>query len=195
MEVPLISRELKMKIFFLRETEKLKSVFRVNKTLDGRFENSAEHSWHAALMAILLEEYAPGDLDMLKVTKLLLIHDIVEIDAGDTWLFEEDQKLKQGLETLATNRLFSLLPEKQKEEFINLWNEFENRTTEEAKFAAVIDGIQPLLNHLITGNPDDGVIPLEKVLNRKEYIKSFAPKLWPLVENLISESKAAGLYS
>jgi putative hydrolases of HD superfamily len=195
MEEPLISQELKMKISFLRETEKLKSVFRVNKTLDGRFENSAEHSWHAALMAILLEEYAPCDLDMLKVTKLLLIHDIVEIDAGDTWLFEEDQREKQGLETVAANRLFSLLPEKQKEEFINLWNEFENHTSEEAKFAAVIDGIQPLLNHLITGNPDDGVIPLEKVLRRKEYIRSFAPKLWPLVENLISKSEAAGLYS
>lgn len=179
----------------MREIEKLKSVIRANKTLDGRFENSAEHSWHVALMAILLEEYASSDLDMLKVTKLLLIHDIVEIDAGDTWLYKENQSIKQSSEASAANRLFSLLPEIQRDEYFNLWNEFENRSSEEAKFAAVIDGIQPLLNHLITGNSIDGVIPIEKVIAKKEYIKSFAPKLWPLVENLITESKHLGLYT
>ena len=153
---------LKEQITFLREIEKLKAVYRANKTVDGRFENSAEHSWHVALMALVLEEHARSSLDMLKVAKLLLIHDIVEIDAGDTWLYDENQDLKLDAETKAANRLFSLLPEKQKEEYINLWGEFENRSTEEAKFASVIDGIQPLLNHLITGDPNDGVIPVEK---------------------------------
>ncbi len=185
---------LKEQITFLREIEKLKAVYRANKTVDGRFENSAEHSWHVALMALVLEEHARSSLDMLKVAKLLLIHDIVEIDAGDTWLYDENQDLKLDAETKAANRLFSLLPENQKEEYINLWSEFENRSTEEAKFASVIDGIQPLLNHLITGDPNDGVIPVEKVRSKKEYIRDFAPKLWNFVEDLINESERLGLY-
>ena len=181
-------------ILFLREIEKLKGVLRANKTVDGRYENSAEHSWHVAMMALLLEEHANSALDMLKVTKLLLIHDIVEIDAGDTWLYEENQDSKMGDETKAANRLFSLLPENQKQEYLSLWNEFENRSTEEAKFASAIDGIQPLLNHLITGSAKDGVIPAEKVRNKKKYIKEFAPNLWDLVDELIMESEAKGLY-
>jgi putative hydrolase of HD superfamily len=84
------STPLKDQIAFLQEIEKLKGVLRANKTIDGRYENSAEHSWHVALVALLLEEHASSALDILKVTKLLLIHDIVEIDAGDTWLYEEN---------------------------------------------------------------------------------------------------------
>jgi putative hydrolase of HD superfamily len=181
-------------ITFLREIEKLKSVVRANKTLDGRFENSAEHSWHVSLMALLLEEHASTNLDMLKVLKILLIHDIVEIDAGDTWLYEENQKTRQENESKAANRIFSLLPQNQKEEYLGLWNEFENRTSEEAKFAAVMDGVQPLLNHLMTGSATYGTLPVEKVRSRKQYINEFAPKLWPLVEELIKESEALGLY-
>ncbi len=147
------SATLNEQITFLREIEKLKSVLRANKTIDGRYENSAEHSWNVALMALLLEEHARSTLDMLKVTKLLLIHDLVEIDAGDTWLYEENQDLKLNAEISAANRLFSLLPEYQKNEYMNLWREFESRATEEAKFASVIDGIQPLLNHLISVCP------------------------------------------
>jgi len=82
---------LNEQILFIREVEKLKGVNRVNRTLDGRYENSAEHSWHVALMALLLEEHANRPIDMLKVVKLLLIHDLVEIDAGDTWLYETNQ--------------------------------------------------------------------------------------------------------
>ena len=185
---------LKDQITFLREIEKLKGVLRANRTVDGRYENSAEHSWHVAMMALLLEEHANSALDMLKVTKLLLIHDIVEIDAGDTWLYEENQDLKMDDETKAANRLFSLLPEAQKQEYLGLWNEFVSRSTEEAKFASVIDGIQPLLNHLITGSTNDGVIPVEKVRNKKKYISDYAPNLWHLVEELIMESEAKGLY-
>ena len=131
---------------------------------------------------------------MLKVTKLLLIHDLVEIDAGDTWLYEENHDLKSNAEISAANRLFSLLPEYQKNEYINLWREFESRATEEAKFASVIDGIQPLLNHLITGDARDGVIPVEEVRRKKKYIKDFAPKLWHWVEELIDDSENKGLY-
>jgi len=181
-------------IAFLREMEKLKGVLRANKTIDGRFENSAEHSWHVTMMALLLEEHARNPLDMLRVTKLLLIHDIVEIDAGDTWLYDENQDSKLHTETKAANRIFSLLPENQGEEYLSLWLEFESQSSEEAKFASVIDGIQPLLNHLITGNANDGVIPAERVRSKKEYIRKYAPKLWNLVEGLINESKNQGLY-
>lgn len=186
---------LKNQITFLREIEKLKSVLRANKTVDGRQENSAEHSWNVALMALILEEHAQSQLDLLRVTKLLLIHDIVEIDAGDTWLYNPNQDSKLADEATAANRLFSLLPNEQKREYLGLWKEFENRSTEEAKFAAVIDGIQPLLNHIVTGNISDGIIPTEKVRAKKEYIKEFAPNLWSLVEELIGESEAIGLYA
>jgi len=185
---------LREQISFLREVEKLKGVLRANKTVDGRYENSAEHSWHVALMALLLEEHASSTIDTLKVIKLLLIHDLVEIDAGDTWLYEANQESKLEAETKAASRLFSLLPENQKKEYVGLWNEFESRSTEEAKFATAIDGIQPLLNHVVTGNVEDGVIPLEKVRNKKMYISEFAPKLWDLVEELIEESVSKGLY-
>ncbi len=179
---------------FLREIEKLKGVCRANKTLDGRFENSAEHSWHVALMALLLAEHASSEIDMLKVTKMLLIHDLVEIDAGDTWLYAEDQETKLEAETAAAERLFSLLPAGQKRDYLDLWNEFESGHSEEARFAAAIDGIQPLLNHVMTGNAGDGVIPVEKVRSKKVYINEYAPKLWGLVEELIEESIGKGLY-
>jgi len=179
---------------FLREIEKLKTIERANRTLDGRNENSAEHSWHVALMALLLQQLAEQSLDMLKVTKMLLIHDIVEIDAGDTWLYVDGQESKQELESRAANRLFALLPGEQRDEYLGLWQEFENRSTLEAGFAAAIDGIQPLLNHLLTGRVEDGVIPVEKVRDRKAYIQQHAPRLWELVESLISDSEARGLY-
>lgn len=186
--------DLKQQIHFINEVEKLKTVSRANKTLDGRFENSAEHSWHVALMAQVFEKYAPVDIDMYKVTKLLLIHDIVEIDAGDTWLYAEDQSHKRAIEEKAATRIFSILPGEQGDEFRALWHEFENRLSYEAKFAAAIDGINPLINHLLTGSPDDGVIPVEKVLAKKSFIKICAPTLWPLVESVIEESVEAGLY-
>jgi putative hydrolase of HD superfamily len=185
---------LREQMSFLREVEKLKGVLRANKTVDGRNENSAEHSWHVALMALLLEEHASNAIDMLKVIKLLLIHDLVEIDAGDTWLYAQNQESKLEDESKAAIRLFSLLPENQKDEYVKLWHEFESRSTDEARFASAIDGIQPLLNHVVTGNFADGVIPLEKVRAAKMYISEFTPKLWDLVEELIEESVGKGLY-
>lgn len=186
---------LQQQISFLREIEKLKVIARNNKTLDSRFENSAEHSWHVAIMGLLLEEHAENSLDMLRVTKLLLIHDIVEIDVGDISIYESNQDSKAQEEREAAHRIFSILPDPQKEEYLSLWIEFEERSTEEAKFASVIDGIQPLLNHLLTGDPQDGVIPEERVRSKKEYIARYAPKLWDLVEELIEQSKSKGLYA
>lgn len=186
---------LTRQIDFLGEVEKLKTVTRANRTLDGRLENSAEHSWHVALMALLLQQYAPPSLDLLKLTRMLLIHDIVEIDAGDTWLYAADQQHKAEAEENAAQRLFGLLPEPQAAEYLELWHEFENRSSAEARFAAAIDGIQPLLNHLLTGDPDDGVIALEQVRARKAYIEDHAPELWELTQHLIRASTDKGLYA
>ena len=186
--------ELDSAFEFLSEIEKLKAITRGNKTLDGRQENSAEHSWHVCLMAILLSDFANTEIDLLKTVKMLLIHDIVEIDAGDTWLYNEEYAEKLHSEELAADRIFDLLPKGQAVEFRGLWEEFEARQSNEAKFASAIDGLQPLLNHVVTGNALDGVISVDLVWERKDYIKEFAPKLWAKVEQLINESVAKGLY-
>ena len=185
---------LQQQLAFLREIEKLKSVTRANRTFDGRQENSAEHSWHVALMALILQEHAETELDMLKVVRLLLIHDLVEIEAGDTWLFAADQQDKVVRETTAAHNLYALLPAGQQSEYLALWQEFEARTTPEAQFAAAIDGIQPLLNHLLTGDPADATVTVEQVLAKKRYIQHAVPKLWEMVEQLIEESVVRKLY-
>ena len=123
--------------------------------------------------------------------------DIVDIDAGDTRLYAADQHGKLAAETDAVERLFALfalLPARQRDEYLQLWLEFENHGSGEAQFAAVVDGIQPLLNHLLTGQPEDGVIAVDKVRTRKAYIQQHAPALWGLVDDLIRASAARGLY-
>jgi putative hydrolase of HD superfamily len=185
---------LQQQFAFLREIEKLKGVTRANRTLDGRPENSAEHSWNAALMALVLGDYAEQPLDMFTVIKLLLIHDLVEIEAGDTWLFATDQTDKVTREEAAACNLYAHLPAHQQAEYLQLWRDFEARTTAEAQFAAAIDGLQPLLNHLLTGDPTEAVITFDQVLAKKRYIQQFAPKLWGMVEQLIAESADRGLY-
>ena len=190
-----LSESLLRQVEFLKEVEKLKLVNRKNRVFGGaRFENSAEHSWHVALMAVILGQYVEEDIDLLKVIKMLLIHDLVEIDAGDTWLYSPDADAAFQEEEIAANRLFAILPLEQQTEFTALWREFQTKTTAEAKFVSAIDGVQPLLNHLVTGNPSEGVISLETGRAKKEYIRSSAPKLWKLVENLIALSVEKGLY-
>ncbi len=187
---------LTKQIEFLKEVEKLKLVLRANKVLGGtRAENSAEHSWHVTLMALVLSKHAEGSIDLQRVLKMLLIHDLVEIDAGDTWLYAADQQTKLTTEHQGATRLFGMLPDAQQREFLHLWQEFEARESADAKYAACIDGIQPLLNHLQTGEPSAGVIPAEKVRAKKAFIQRAAPLLWPLVENLIAASVERGLYS
>ncbi|WP_202819763.1 HD domain-containing protein [Thaumasiovibrio subtropicus] len=188
-------KTLEVTLTFLREIEKLKTITRYNRTLDGRYENSAEHSWHATLMSLLLVNHSEGNPDPLTVAKMLLIHDIVEIDAGDTWLFDEDQSHKHSDESTAAARLFGLLPEPQATEYKQLWEEFEARQTPEAQFAAAIDGLQPLLNHVLTGRPEDGTLPASTILEKKAYIRAAAPQLWQAVESLISDSVNKGLYT
>ncbi len=145
---------LKKQMEFLIEIDKLKNIFRQSLIADkSRNENDAEHSWHMAMYAIILEEYAPKDTDILKVIKMALIHDIIEIYAGDTFLYDEEMiKSKEKREKEAAEKIYSILPKEQGEEIKSLWLEFEQKQTNEAIFCATLDRIQPIiLNYLTQG--------------------------------------------
>lgn len=194
-----MNERLTQQLAFLTELEKLKIVYRRNRTIDrARFENSAEHSWHVALMALVLAEHADGgELDLFKVVKMLLIHDLVEIYAGDTWLYDVAATNTQAArEQTSASTLYALLPATQASEFTALWEEFTARATPEAKFAAAIDALQPLLNHQLTGDPaDDGPRPpVTAVLNRKQLIGESAASLWALAQDIIEQCAQRGLY-
>ncbi len=143
----MINDRLKKQLDFFLELDKMKNLYRQTYVLhENRKENDAEHSWHIAITAFLLSEYANKDIDINKVVKMLLIHDVVEIDAGDTYCYDADgNSTKAEREEKAAQRIFGLLPEDQKDEYYSLWHEFEDSKTNEARFAAVIDRIQPLL--------------------------------------------------
>ena len=138
---------LEQQIRFIIEADKVKSVFRQTYLADGsRKENDAEHSWHLALSAILLKEHMDAPVDLMKVIVMVLIHDLVEIDAGDTYAYDsEGAKSKRERELKAAERIFGILPKDQGTYFRSLWDEFEEYSTEDAKFAHLLDNFQPLL--------------------------------------------------
>ena len=188
---------LKNSVDFIKEIEKLKSVTRFNRTLDGRFENSAEHSWQGAIAAIVLQDYYPEKLKMEKVISMLLIHDLGEIYAGDTWVFDDEKKVhSHDRELESIEKTMSLLPEDKYLNMKNLWLEFEKGQSAEARYARVIDALVPLINHLevseLNYNPDN--ISADMVLDKKKFIKSESEELWKLTEDLIKESVERGLY-
>ena len=188
---------LKNSVDFIKEIEKLKSVTRFNRTLDGRFENSAEHSWQGAIAAIVLQDYYPEKLKMEKVISMLLIHDLGEIYAGDTWVFDDEKKVhSHDRELESIEKTMSLLPEEKYLNMKNLWLEFEKGQSAEARYARVIDALVPLINHLevseLNYNPDN--ISADMVLEKKKFIKSESEELWKLTEDLIKESVERGLY-
>ena len=188
---------LKHSVDFIKEIEKLKAITRFNRTLDGRFENSAEHSWQGAIAAMVLQDYYPEKLNMEKVTSMLLIHDLGEIYAGDTWVFDDEKKLHSHDRELASiEKTMSLLPEEKYLNMKNLWLEFEKGQSAEARYARVIDALVPLINHLevsqLNYNPDN--ISVDMVLEKKKFIKSESEELWKLTEDLIQESVERGLY-
>ena len=162
--------DLNQTVAFIKEIEKLKSVTRFNRTLDGRFENSAEHSWQGAIAAMVLQDYYPEKLNMEKVISMLLIHDLGEIYAGDTWVFDDEKKLHaHDRELESIEKTMSLLPEATYVNMKNSWLEFEKGQSPEARYARVIDALVPLINHLevseVDYNPDH--IRSEMVLERK----------------------------
>ncbi|MBD1807209.1 HD domain-containing protein [Microcoleus sp. FACHB-SPT15] len=187
---------LSQQIQFIVEIDKLKGVLRQTLLTDSsRRENSAEHSWHLAMMAMLLSEYAPAPVNVLQVIKMLLIHDLVEIDAGDTFCYDVQGNLgKAEREKQAAARLFGQLPVEQGIELRSLWEEFEAQQTSEAQFATALDRLQPLLHNQQTAGGTWRIhgITLDKVIERMKPIKTGAPQLWTLVEQVLEESVNAG---
>lgn len=192
-----IMNRLMQQIEFIVEIDKLKHVFRQSALIsDRRKENDAEHSWHLAVMAVLLSEYVKeGSVDLLKVIKMVLIHDLVEIDAGDTFAYDEKgYGDKEEREIKAAERIFGLLPKDQADEIWSLWREFEERKTPESRFAASLDRLQPLLlNYHTEGHTwkMPGVTS-KKVYKRMEAIRESTPELWEYVKEIIEDSIRKG---
>ncbi len=192
-----MNERLTQQFTFIKEVDKIKQIYRRTYLMDGsRKENDAEHSWHLALMAILLSEYAAEQsLDVARVIKMAIIHDLVEIDAGDTYLYDEQAaRDKEEREQKAADRIFGLLPEDQAQEFRNLWDEFEERKTPEAKFAVVLDRLQPLLHNYATEGKSwkEHGITSDKVLQRQQIIRNGSPTLWEHAQALIQQSVEQG---
>lgn len=183
-------------LHFLTEIDSLKTILRQNLLVDGsRRENDAEHSWSLAVMTFLLAEYADPEVDVFKVMKMVLLHDLVEIDAGDTFAYDAvGYQDKDERELRAADRIFSLLPADQAKEFRALWDEFEAMETPSALYAAALDRMQPLINNYLTEGHTwklHHVTP-EQVFVRMDPIRVATPKLWPLVEQIVQDSLEKG---
>ncbi|MCI6534802.1 HD domain-containing protein [Bariatricus sp. SGI.161] len=173
---------LEQQFEFIREIDKEKFIGRQTYLSDGkRKENDAEHAWHMAIMTILLSEYANEEIDVLKTVTMLLIHDIVEIDAGDTYAYDEEaKKTQKEREQKAAERIFGLLPPDQGEKFKKIWEEFEARETKEARFARTMDNLQPvMLNDATDGKAwvEHGV-HLEQIMKRNQNTAEGSETLW-----------------
>jgi putative hydrolase of HD superfamily len=193
------SPRLRRQIDFICEIDKVKSVFRHTILMDGsRRENDAEHGWHLALMALLFSELATDKrIDLLKVLAMVLIHDIVEIDCGDVFVYDQAKRLLQKkLEKKAARRIFGLLPADQARKFTALWHEFEARATPEARFAAALDRFQPVLHNYITKGKvwRRAVVRPDQVLTINKHIGEGAPALWDYVQEVVKEGIEKGYF-
>ena len=184
-------------IGFLLEADKLKQVLR-RSVIHGkqRRENSAEHSWHLALMALVLADHAAvRDLDLLRVLKMLVVHDLVEIDAGDTFAYDEEAKRhQQEREERAAERIFALLPAAQAAELRALWDEFEARHSAEAQFALALDRLQPMLLNYFNGGPgwQEHGVTARQVRALNACMDAGAPALWNYAQGLVTEAVKRG---
>lgn len=190
-------QRLKHQLDFIVEVDKLKGIYRQNVVIDSnKNENDAEHSWHISLMAMLLREYfVHEETDILKSIEMLLIHDLVEIDAGDTFCYDEKGYLdKAEREQKAAERIFGMLPEDQAGKVFSLWKEFEEQTTPEAIFASCMDRFQPLLLNINTKGHtwQKPGVDSQKVLKRNELLKDNMPALWSKVEEMVEDSIQKG---
>ena len=182
---------------FLSEADQLKTVLRQSTLIDvSRQENSAEHSWHLALMALVLQGHAPAGTDISRVVAMVLLHDLVEIDAGDLFVYagEEAQARQEVAERAAADRIFALLPAPQAATFRALWDEFEERRTQEAKFARALDRLQPMLVNYQTGGGTwlaHGVTA-DQVLLRVALIEDGSATLGEYARDLVARSVARG---
>ncbi|RDU23387.1 HD domain-containing protein [Anaerosacchariphilus polymeriproducens] len=187
---------LKQQMKFILEIDNLKKVQRQSYLSDGsRKENDTEHSWHLAMMCFLLKEYAPKEIDVLKTMTMVLIHDIVELDAGDTYAYDDaGNSTKREREVKAAERIYGILPKEQDKELRNLWEEFEEGTSEEAKFANALDKIQPiLLNDASEGKAwREHAVEINQILKRNEKTPKGAPELWEYCEKLLEDNIKKG---
>ena len=187
---------LEQQLAFILEIDKVKKIFRQNYLADAsRRENDAEHSWHIALMAILLKEYAAKEVDVSKVMTMVLIHDLVEIDAGDTYAYDEvGAATKEEREKCAADRIFGLLPEDQGKYFRALWDEFEEYETADARYAHLLDNFQPFL----LNNAAGGISWVEhqvhkwQICKRNEKTGETSPEIWDYMASVIEENIAKG---
>jgi putative hydrolase of HD superfamily len=187
--------KLENQLNFIIEIDKVKNIIRKSKLFDGsRFENDAEHSWTISIMALLLKEYSNITLNIEKVISMLLIHDIVEIDTGDTFLYSDKRNTIHTDEKIAAERIFGLLDKDQKEYFVNLWNEFEERKTNEAKYAAIFDRLEPLLqNYILEGYTWKKYnITYEMVIEKNKHIQEASDEIWNFVLKLLETAVEKG---
>jgi putative hydrolases of HD superfamily len=188
---------LEKQIEFIKEIDKLKYIQRKTKLLNSdRNENDAEHSWHLAVMAVILSQHSNTKIDLLKVIKMVLIHDIVEIDAGDTFIYDTQKNhTNTEEELLAAKRIFGILPTEQAEELIAIWEEFEAGETNEAKFAKSMDRLEPLLQNTSNngGTWREYNVDFETVYEKKKVIKNGSEVIWQYAENLLNENVEKGI--
>ena len=193
----MLTDNLLKQISFIKEIDKLKYIQRKTKLFNSdRNENDAEHSWHLAMMTIVLAEHSDVAIDVLKVLKMVLIHDIVEIDAGDVFIYDTQKNhTNTDEELLAAKRIFGLLPKEQAKEFIAIWEEFEAGITDEAKFAKSMDRFEPLLQNASNngGTWTEFNVDYQKVYDKKKAIKNGSSSIWEYAENLINESVDKGI--
>lgn len=186
-----MDERLKKQLAFSLEIDKEKNIFRqTHLSGHGRNENDAEHAWHMAIMAYLLREYANEKVDIARVMLMCLIHDIVEIEAGDTYAYDtEGKKSQKAREDAAKEKLYSLLPEDQKQELTALFDEFEEYQTAEAKFAHAMDNLQPLLlNHSNNGGDwKEHQVSAQQVYGRQRKTKLGSEKLFEVTDKIIQE--------
>ena len=188
-----LSTRLERQVAFLMEADKVKTILRRNRVVSDptRRENDAEHMYHFALMAFVLAEYANGAVDVLRVLKMVLIHDIVEIDAGDAFIYDAAAQVgKREKEERAADRIFALLPEDQAMEMRALWEEFEAEQTAEARFAAAIDRVQPLLCNYFTqgGAWKEYGVAAPQVFEGNGKIANGSEVLWAYVSELLNDA-------
>lgn len=196
-EINDLTQRLQKQIDFIIEIDKVKSIIRKSRNFHNKnYENDAEHSWHISMMAFVLAEYANEKVDIKKVIKMVLIHDIVEIDAGDTLPYLVNQNDIAKEERKCAERIFGLLPEDQCTEFLALWDEFEAKETPEAKFAKAMDRLEPILqNYYDNGHTwNKHSISAEKVLKLNKQMETGSKTIWDFAESLIGDMVQKGCF-
>lgn len=189
--------DLLKQVDFIKEIDKLKYIQRRTKLFNSdRRENDAEHSWHLAMMTLVLAQHSDKPIDVLKVLKMVLIHDLVEIDAGDTFIYDTTKNhTNTDEERLAAKRVFGLLPQAQAQAFIEIWEEFEEGSTDEAKFARTMDRFEPLLQNASNngGTWAEYNVEYQKVYDKKKAIKEGSASIWRYAQGLLNESVEKGI--